>query len=213
MYQKIIEELKQNSEPQFAEWLKPYINITDSSDEIVLGVRVPKLRQLAKKYKEIDNLTLLKLLKSNIHEYRELALFIMLIKRNSEPNKMYNLYMENLDYINNWDLIDYTAPHIVAPIASIENLRELAESDYLWANRVAMVSTIYYIKQNDFDLALEFAEKFIKHPHHLMHKAAGWMLREIGKRDVNTLLDFLQKFEQIMPTIMRSYAKEKLRKS
>ena len=74
-----------------------------------------------------------------------------------------------------------------------------------------MVSTIYYIKKNDFTLALNFAEKYIKHPHHLMHKAAGWMLREIGKKDLDTLINFLNKFSDTMPAIMKSYAREHLR--
>ena len=124
---------------------------------------------------------------------------------------MCGLYLQNLDYINNWDLIDYSAPHIVAPYVSDEVLRGLAEADYLWANRVAMVSTIYFIKKGDFNLALEFAERFINHKHHLMHKAAGWMLREIGKKDKQVLIKFLKKHSSKMPAIMRSYATEKLK--
>ena len=115
-----------------------------------------------------------------------------------------------LKWINNWDLIDYSAPHIVAPNVDYEELRELANSDYLWANRIAMISTIYYIRQGDFTLALEFAKKFRNHPHHLMHKATGWMLREIGKKDKKTLVEFLDKYSTKMPAIMRSYAKERL---
>ena len=119
--------------------------------------------------------------------------------------------LKNLKYINNWDLIDYSAPHIIAPFATKKELRKLANSDYLWANRIAMVSTIYFIKQNNFNLALEFAEKFIAHPHHLMHKASGWMLREIGKKDVNILKNFLKQHSKKMPSIMRSYATERLK--
>ena len=126
---------------------------------------------------------------------------------------MCGIYLQNLDYINNWDLIDYSAPHIVAPYVSKEVLRELANTKYLWANRVAMVSTIYYIKQGDFKLALEFAKKFIKHDHHLMHKASGWMLREIGKQDEKTLIKFLEKYSKTMPAIMRSYARERISKN
>ena len=212
MYKKIIEEVTKHAEPDFAEWSKPLLNITNSSDEILLGVRVPFLRKLAKKYKDIDIITLEKLLHNKTHEMRALAVFIMLIKAQKEPNLICNLYLQNLDYINNWDLIDYSAPHIVAPNVEEKILRELAESDYLWANRVAMVSTIYFIKQNNFKLALEFAEKFKSHPHHLMHKAAGWMLREVGKKDINTLKTFLDKHSYNMPAIMRSYAREKIRK-
>ena len=213
MYKEIIEELQTFAEPNFAKWIKPYLNINKDSKEIVLGIRVPKLRLLAKKYRAIDLSCLKKLLTSKVHEERELALFIMLIKAKSTPQEMFDLYINNLEYINNWDLIDYTAPHIIAPVITETQLRELAQSDYLWANRVAMVSTIYYIKKNNFNLALELAEKFINHPHHLMHKASGWMLREIGKRDLNTLMEFLTKHEKQMPAIMRSYAKEILRKS
>lgn len=210
MYQKIVDEVKSLSEKGFAQWIKPFLSITSGSEDIVLGVRVPKLRALAKKYKNIKEDDLLKLLSSKYHEIRALALFIMVLRAKNEPQRMCEIYLSNLQYINNWDLIDYTCPHIVAPVADERTLRELADSDYLWANRVAMVSTIYYIKQGDFALALEFAEKFMNHSHHLMHKASGWMLREIGKKDIDVLKNFLKKYSANMPSVMRSYAKERL---
>lgn len=213
MYKKILDELKEFADVNFAKWLKPFLSITEESNEILIGVRTPILRKLAKKYKNIDLETLLKLLTNKIHEARALAVFIMILKSKLEPELMLDLYLKNLDYINNWDLIDYSAPHIVAPYISKEHLKELANSDYLWANRVAMVSTIYFIKKCDFSLALEFAEKFINHKHHLMHKAAGWMLREIGKKDEKVLVEFLEVHAQNMPAIMRSYAVERLNKS
>ena len=213
MYKKIIEELRTFSELDFAEWLRPFLNIKKDTDEILIGVRAPILRKLAKKYKDVDNKTLLDLLHSKIHESRALAVFIMIIKSKKEPEFICNMYLNNLDYINNWDLIDYSAPHIVAPNVSKEVLEELAESGYLWANRVAMVSTIYFIKQKNYDLALKFAKKYIKHPHHLMHKAAGWMLREVGKQDVQVLLGFLKKYSSVMPSVMRSYAREIINKA
>jgi 3-methyladenine DNA glycosylase AlkD len=159
----------------------------------------------------IDLIQLELLLKNEIHEARALAIFIMLLKVKKEPDLICKMYLYNLDYINNWDLIDYSAPHIVAPNVEENVLRKLAESGYLWANRVAMVSTIYYIKRKDFNLALEFAKKFMKHEHHLMHKASGWMLREIGKQDENILRNFLEKHSSTMPAIMRNYAKERLK--
>ncbi len=210
MYQEIVNKLKNLSERDFANWLKPFLSITEDSNETVLGVRVPLMRKLAKEYKNIDITTLTKLLQNDIHECRALAIFIMLLKSKKEPEKMCKLYLNNLEWINNWDLIDYSAPHIVAPNVDYDELRELANSDYLWANRVAMVSTIYYIHQGDFTLALEFAKKFMNHPHHLMHKATGWMLREIGKKDKKTLVEFLDKYSTKMPSIMRSYARERL---
>lgn len=211
MYTKIIEELKGLAEPTFREWLRPFLSIHDDSNEILLGVRVPHLRKLAKRYQNVDLKNLKKLLQNNIHESRALAIFIMILKSKMEPDSMCELYLQNLKYINNWDLIDYSAPHIVAPNTSKETLRNLAASDYLWANRVAIVSTIYYIKQKDYKLTLEFAKKYINHNHHLIHKATGWMLREIGKQDIKILKDFLNKYSETMPAIMRSYAKEKLK--
>ena len=211
MGEEIIKEVQTFAEPKFAEWVKPFLSINKYSEEVVIGVRVPILRKLAKKYKDIEIENLRNLLQSNIHEIRALAVFIMILKSKKDPQLMCGMYLQNLDYINNWDLIDYSAPHIVAPYVSENTLVELAHTDYLWANRVAMVSTIYYIKQGDFKLALKFAKKFMKHEHHLMHKAAGWMLREVGKKDVETLKKFLDKYSSQMPAVMRSYAKEKLR--
>lgn len=212
MHQKIIDEVKTFSDENFAVWIRPFLSIPEDSDEIILGVRVPILRKLAKQFKNISIDDLDSLLKSNYHEVRELALFIMVLRVRKEPQNMCNLYLKNLKYINNWDLIDYTCPHIVAPNTEKDVLRELASSEYMWANRVAMVSTIYYIKRGDFSLALEFAKKFINHPHHLMHKASGWMLREVGKKDINVLKDFLNKYSSQMPSVMRSYAKEIFKK-
>lgn len=211
MCKEIIEELKKYSDSKFAEWLKPFLSIDENSDEIIIGVRVPILRKLAKKYKNIDRSVLQKLLRNKIHDIRALAIFIMLLKVKKEPQEMCELYLNNMDMINNWDLIDYSAPYIVAPNVAKDKLREMAKDKYLWANRVAMVSTIYYIKRDDYELTLEFAERFISHPHHLMHKAAGWMLREIGKRNLDILVKFLEKNSEIMPSIMRSYAKERLK--
>lgn len=210
MREEILKKLENIAEPEFAQWIMPFLSITKESSERVLGVRVPKLRKLANEYKNIDLKTIQNLLESNIHEAKALAIFIMLKKVKKEPEKICEIYLNNLEYINNWDLIDYSAPHIVAPNVTKNRLRELANSNSLWANRIAMVSTIYFIKQKNFDLALEFAEKFITHPHHLMHKASGWMLREIGKQDKNVLINFLEKFSVQMPSVMRSYAKERL---
>ena len=211
MYKKITEEVKNLAESKFAEWLKPFIHFNEYPNEILLGVRVPKLRTLAKKYKNIDFEIIKKLLQNNCHEFRQLALFIMILRTKTESEKICNLYLSNLNWINNWDLVDSSAPHIIAPNVSKQKLRELANSDYLWANRVAMVSTIYYIKQNDFSLTIEFAKKFMTHKSHFMHKASGWMLREIGKKDEKVLKDFIQKYSAKMPSVMRNYATEKLR--
>lgn len=213
MYQEIIEQVKSFSDPKFAEWIRPFLSIPKGSNEIILGIRVPILRKLAKELdKKINNNDLEQLLQSNYHEIRALALFIMVLRVKRESKEMCDMYLSNLEYINNWDLIDYTCPHIVAPNVDKEVLQELANSDFMWANRVAMVSTIYYIKQGDFSLTLEFAKKFINHPHHLMHKASGWMLREVGKKDIKLLEQFLDEYSSQMPSVMRSYAREVFKK-
>lgn len=211
MDKEILQILKSESDEKFANWLKPYINLTNNTDEIVLGIRVPILRKLASVYKNIEIEDLINLLHSKYHEARMLALFIMLKKVKQFPEMMCKIYLDNLDYINNWDLIDYTAPHIVAPNVSPNKLRELFESDYLWATRVAIVSTIYYIKRGDYQLILEFAQKTMQHPHHLIHKATGWMLREVGKKDNKVLKEFLLVHKSEMPSIMKNYANEKLK--
>jgi 3-methyladenine DNA glycosylase AlkD len=211
MYQEIIEELHSLADPVFAKWLSPFLG--NPKDDVILGIRVPKLRRIAKRvYKFIDNETVSNLLNNDYHEARELALFIMILKSKYEPQTMCDIYLSNIKRINNWDLIDYTAPHIIAPVLSKGELKRLANDKLMWINRIAMVSTIYYIKQNDFDLTIEFAEKFLNHPHHLMHKAVGWMLREVGKRNLDLLEQFLFKYEKQMPAVMKSYAKEVYKK-
>lgn len=212
MYKKILDELETLKDSEYAEWIRPLLSIHENSSEKILGIRVPYLRKLAKTYKEISLGEIESLLQSDIHELRLLAILIMILRVKKEPETILDLYLQNLDFINNWDLIDYSAPYIVAPNIKEEGLRELANSEYLWANRVAMISTIYYIKKSDFRLALEFAEKYINHSNHLIHKAAGWMLREVGKKDINVLIEFLETHSSKMPAIMRSYAREKIRK-
>lgn len=211
MYKEIIEKLESLREEKFAEWLRPLLSIPKDSEEILLGIRTPILRKLATQYKSINIELIKELLESKYHEAKSLAIFIMLKKVKTEPKLICQTYLENLEHINNWDLIDYSAPHIVAPYTDKKTLRNLADSDYMWANRVAIVSTIYFIKRGDFSLTIEFANKFLSHPHHLIHKATGWMLREIGKQDVNILIEFLEKYSDKMPSVMRSYAKERLR--
>jgi 3-methyladenine DNA glycosylase AlkD len=210
MYQKIIKEIKSFSDEKYKTWITPLLK--NNTNDVILGVRVPILRKLAKKYSSnIDLEVLTKLLHSEFHEVREFALFVMLIKSKETPQLMCDLYLKNLKYINNWDLIDYTAPYIIAPVVSKEQLLTLANSNDLWSNRVAMVATIYYIKQKKYELTLDLAKKYMKHSHHLMHKAAGWMLREVGKQDLVVLKSFLEKYESSMPAVMRSYAKERIK--
>lgn len=182
-----------------------------------LGIRVPIIRKFVKKYKHIDLDTLNILVKSKYHEVRLFSL-LALVNQYEKANlttkhDIFNLYIDNLKYVNNWDLIDTTTPHIVGRyMFETKNnslLFQLVKSNNLWSRRVAMLSLFYYIKQNDFSDAIKMAKILLHDKHDLMHKAVGWMLREIGKRDLYTLEDFLKTHYKNMPRTMLRYAIEK----
>lgn len=184
--------------------------------DIFIGIRVPVLRQLAKKYNQLPCEAASTLLKSPIHEERQLALFILmhLYKKGGEllKEKIYQLYLENTAYINNWDLVDASAEHIVGHYLigkDKDTLHFLALSTNLWERRIAIISTFCYIKQNQFDETLRIAETLLKDEHDLIHKAVGWMLREVGKRDPAVETTFLTRIYQTMPRTMLRYAIEK----
>jgi 3-methyladenine DNA glycosylase AlkD len=186
--------------------------------DIVLGGRSPDLRKLSKKYCSlISSNDLLTLLQSKYHEARILALMIMVLKfQKGDENMRKNIvqmYLGNTNFINNWDLVDISSYHIIGAYFKPTDIifEQLSNSENLWENRIAIVATYAFIKQNYFDLTLRLCEKFIKHDHHLIHKACGWMLREIGKRDENILINFLRRRYSTMPRIMLSYAKEKIK--
>ena len=117
MYEQIVNEIKKSADPKFAQWFKPFLSITSDEQDCILGVRVPILRGIAKQYADIDYTNLKKLLQCKYHEAREVALFIMILKSKKEPEKMFNLYISNIQYINNWDLVDISAPYITKIIS------------------------------------------------------------------------------------------------
>jgi 3-methyladenine DNA glycosylase AlkD len=123
------------------------------------------------------------------------------------------MYLDNTKFINNWGLVDISAHHIVGKYFHSDDkiFETLSDSNDLWENRIAIVATQTFIKQSNFELTLRLCKKFLKHTHHLIHKACGWMLREVGKKDESVLVDFLQKHHKNMPRIMLSYAKERLK--
>jgi len=188
--------------------------------DIFLGVAVPLQRKTAKKYMGLPLSEIVKLLQDRIHECRFSAL-ILLIERYKKgdgktKSEIVKIYFKNLKYINNWDLVDISAPHILADFLLEKNkqdkIKKMARSQNLWERRVAMVSTLTLIKKNDFKLTFELAKYFLKGNHHLMHKATGWMLREMGKRDKAVLKYFLEMYAKKMPRIMLSYSMERLNK-
>jgi 3-methyladenine DNA glycosylase AlkD len=182
-----------------------------------IGIRVPVLRRLAREFRALPMRDVTALLHSPIHEERLLALLILVdaYQRADETGRaeIYALYLKNLDRINNWDLVDSSAPYIVGrhlAERSRKILFRLARSKNLWHRRVAMLATFHFIRQNDFADALQLAEKLRDDDHDLMHKAVGWMLREIGKRDLAELQNFLNQHAVLMPRTMLRYAIEKL---
>ena len=184
--------------------------------DIFLGIRVPALRKLAKEYKALPLKEVLPLLRSPYHEVRlfALILFVNAFARGDEniQKKIYDLYMANTGYINNWDLVDISAPNIVGAFLmerSRNLLYQMAKSKTLWEQRIAVLATFYFIKNNQFDDSLKIAGILLQDKEDLIHKAVGWMLREVGKRDIDCAESFLQKHCRIMPRTMLRYAIER----
>ena len=219
MYKKIVDEIKSFSTPEGAKRRASFFKTGRgeyAERDLFLGVDSPSLRKIAKKYfKAVSYADLQKMLESPYHEIRVGAVFILVLMfqhgSEEERKKIFDFYMENIRYINNWDLVDVSAPYIVGPVA-FENesvLFSLAKSCRLWEERVSVVATLYFIKQNRFDVTLSLGEYFLTHRHDLMHKAVGWMLREVGKKDEKVLCDFLDKHINQMPRTMLRYAIER----
>jgi 3-methyladenine DNA glycosylase AlkD len=181
-----------------------------------IGIRVPVLRKLAREFRSLPPSAAAKLLPSPIHEERLLAL-LMLVNAyrcadESGRAAIYRLYLKNLSRVNNWDLVDGSAPGIVGPHLEKRArniLFRLARSKIIWRRRVAVLATFHFIRQGDFADALRLAEWLLADGHDLMHKAVGWMLREIGKRDITVLRRFLNQHAARMPRTMLRYAIEK----
>ena len=184
--------------------------------DIFLGIRVPLLRKLVKKYRGISITEVRKLLHSKFHEERLLAvlMLVQLFKSGDESvqKQVYDLYLENTEYINNWDIVDISASNIVGAHLYEKDkapLYDLVQSKNLWERRIAIISTFYFIRQNEFDDTLKIAEILLNDKEDLIHKAVGWMLREVGKREIEFEEEFLQEHYKIMPRTMLRYAIEK----
>ncbi len=184
--------------------------------DVFLGIPVPEQRKIAKKYTGLSFTDIRKLLLSRIHEYRLIALLILIIRyrRADETGKrnIFNLYMKNIHYINNWDLVDLSAPNIVGDYLLTRDrsiLYRLAQSENLWERRIAIISSFAFIRTDQFDDTFRIAELLLHDRHDLIHKAIGWMLREIGKRDQQKEETFLGKYAAVMPRTMLRYAVER----
>lgn len=183
-----------------------------------LGLTVPLQRKVAGRYyREITLDELEALLRDPFHECRLTALYMMRLRFErartaAEKEAIVELFLRNLDCINNWDLVDSSAPYILGPYlaeSKSDLLCKLASSGELWKQRIAMMATFYFIRQGRYRETLCLAEKYLDHPHDLIHKATGWMLREIGNRDQDEEIAFLKKHYRQMPRTMLRYAIEK----
>ncbi len=184
--------------------------------DIFLGVQVPYARKISVKFQNLPIEKVLKLLKSPIHEERFLALLILIRKYSIAPDKekekIFNFYLKHTKFINNWDLVDLSAPGIVGSFLIGKNkklLYALAKSSLLWERRIAILATFYFIKRGKFEETLKISELLISDKHDLIHKAVGWMLREVGKRGQSIEKSFLAKHSSVMPRTMLRYAIEK----
>jgi 3-methyladenine DNA glycosylase AlkD len=189
--------------------------------DIFLGLTVPEVRTIARKYKKLPLNEIEKLTSSDFHEFRLCGLVILTLqfkasKERSEQKKIFNFYMKQAKagYVNNWDLVDVTAPIIGAYLVGENDpyplLEKLARSKSLWERRLAIIFTFAFIRAGELDPTIEISRRLLKDDHDLIHKAVGWMLREVGKRDIQILRAFLNENAQQMPRTMLRYAIEKM---
>ncbi|KKT58841.1 MAG: alkylation repair enzyme protein [Candidatus Amesbacteria bacterium GW2011_GWB1_47_19] len=179
-----------------------------------LGLNTPQMRGISKKYRDLPLKEVQQLIKSPYHEERSIAIQISVYQFPKNPEQIYNFYLENTEYINNWDLVDISAPKIVGVYLSDKPrdiLYQLTKSDNLWERRIAIISCMYFIvKQNDPADALKISQILLSDKHDLIHKAVGWMLREVGKRcSQKTLTDFLDEYGKVIPRTSLRYAIER----
>jgi len=212
-------ELKKIANSKKAKLLGKYFKTGEgeyAQGDKFLGITVPMQRKIAEKYREIDLKEIEKLLKSEIHEHRFTGLQILVLKYKKSSEKIkkeiVKFYFKNKKAINNWDLVDTSAPYIFSHWLIDKDRKiiyKLAKSKNLWDRRIAIISTYLFIKNNDFKDTLAIAKIFLNDKHDLIHKASGWMLREVGKKSPKILEKFLDENAKIMPRTTLRYAIEK----
>ena len=219
MLPQLIKELQSLENPKQKEILQSFFKTGEGEygeGDIFLGIKVPDQRKIAKKYTGLSLAKIQELLNSKIHEYRLTGLIILTnkYKKSHQENKanLFNFYLKNTKNINNWDLVDLTAPNIVGDFLFDKNkdtLYKLVRSKNLWEKRIAIISTLHFIKKQEFEDTLTISELLLKDSHDLIHKAVGWMLREVGKKDIEVLKKFLKQHYKNMPRTMLRYSIEK----
>jgi len=218
MLEELKKDLERETNKKQAELLQKFFKTGKGEygeGDIFLGIKVPVQRRIAKKYNLSIN-EIQKLLDSKIHEYRLVALFILIDKYNKASNidkdKIFNFYLKNTKNINNWDLVDLSSHEILGNYLidkSRSTLYKLANSKNLWEKRISLISTFEFIRNNDFKDTLKISEILLNDEHDLIHKAVGWALREVGKRDIKKEENFLKKHYKNMSRTTLRYAIER----
>lgn len=183
--------------------------------DIFLGIRVPKVREVVRKNKKASLEEISELFASKYHEARLCAALLCVERYKNASKETYEFYMQHMDALNNWDLIDTSAPHIIGKYLLDKEktlLYELAKSDNMWRRRIAILSTFTFIREGSFEDTLKIAQILLADKEDLIHKAVGWMLREVGNRDMQTLESFLKPHYKQMPRTMLRYSIEKFEK-
>ena len=219
MLNQLISEIQKSANPEKAKRYQRFFKTEKSQygeGDIFIGLTVPEQRSIVKKYSNLNLPKIQQLIKNKIHEYRLIALLILVdkYKKSKEKDKeeIFNFYLKNLKHVNNWDLVDLTAPNIVGEFLLNKDKKpiyKLVQSDNLWEKRVSIISTLYFIKHNQFEDTLAISELLLKDKHDLIHKAVGWMLREIGKKDKKVLDNFLKQHYKDIPRTTLRYSLEK----
>ena len=213
------EELKNNANPERAKNLSWFFKTGKGEygeGDQFLGITVPRLREISKKYQDLELKDLQKLLDSKIHEYRLSALMILRFQygkaETKTKEKIVKFYLKNTKKINNWDLVDLSCHYILGNWLLDKDrkiLYQLANSKNLWEKRIAIISTFAFIREKQFSDTLKISEILLNDRYDLIHKAVGWALREVGKKNKETEINFLDKYYKAMPRTMLRYAIEK----
>jgi len=216
----ILQELLSVANPEKARFLQRFFKTGKgqyAEGDVMLGIVVPHTRDIVKRSPALPFSEISILLDSEYHEARLAGLLLLVkqfkkAKKEDERKMIFDFYLQNARKVNNWDLVDVTCRDVVGEYlldkADREILYHLSESDNLWEQRMAIVSTWTFIKHRQFDDTLAIAKKMLTHKHDLMHKAVGWMLREVGKKDRETLVNFLEINHKNMPRTALRYAIE-----
>jgi len=217
-------ELKSMAEPDKAAIMQRFFKTGPGQygeSDIFIGVMVPQSRRVARKFCQLPLGEVRTLLYSHIHEERLVALLILawsysISSSREKEEEIVRFYLDNIKQVNNWDLVDLSAPNILGAHLVDRDRRllyRLATSENVWKRRIAIVATHRFIRNGDFSDTLKIAKMLLQDRQHLIHKAAGWMLREVGKRDAAAQETFLEKHWSVMPRMMLRYAIERLPES